>query len=182
LTEAGRTYAKRLAAHLHEEEASRGRFDVWTSTLLRTVQTAAPIGREITQYRELDELFAGICEGMTYAEIAERHPEIATGRRRDKFGYRYPRGESYADLRERLDPVVLRLARGDAPTLVIGHQAVLRVLYAYLIEHDPRACPHLEIPLHTVIELLPSADGLRETRVELDALRAPSTRPTRMDS
>ena len=165
LSEAGRAYAQRLAAHLQTVEATRGRFDVWTSTLQRTVQTAAPLQRDIVQYRALDELFAGTCEGMTYAEIAQRHPEITAGRSHDKFGYRYPRGESYADLRDRLDDIVLRLVGGGAPTLIIGHQAVLRVLYAYLTEHDPQACPHIEIPLHTVIELVPAGERLQETRV-----------------
>lgn len=35
----------------------------------------------------------GICEGLTYKEIAERYPEEFTARDQSKFYYRYPGGE-----------------------------------------------------------------------------------------
>ena len=35
----------------------------------------------------------GICEGLTYKEIEERHPDIYRARLKDKFHYRYPDGE-----------------------------------------------------------------------------------------
>ena len=37
--------------------------------------------------------------------------------------------------------------------LVIAHQAVLRALYAYMMDRPPHECPSLSIPLHTVIQL-----------------------------
>ena len=51
--------------------------------------------------------------------------------------------------------------------LVIGHQAVLRALYAYMMDEPPEACPHIPVPLHTVIRLTPTAYGCDETRFEL---------------
>lgn len=47
--------------------------------------------------RNLDEIYAGVCDGMTYAEIEATFPEEFARRREDKLGYRYPRGESYLD-------------------------------------------------------------------------------------
>ena len=41
---------------------------VWTSTLKRTLQTARELGREIVSWRALDEIDAGVCDGMTYVE------------------------------------------------------------------------------------------------------------------
>lgn len=35
----------------------------------------------------------GICEGLTYREIAERFPEEFAARDQSKFYYRYPGGE-----------------------------------------------------------------------------------------
>ena len=35
----------------------------------------------------------GICEGMTYEEIAEKFPEEFAKRDQDKYHYRYPTGE-----------------------------------------------------------------------------------------
>jgi broad specificity phosphatase PhoE len=43
--------------------------------------------------RNLDELYAGTCDGMTYKEIEQVYPEEFERRQRDKLAYRYPRGE-----------------------------------------------------------------------------------------
>ena len=41
----------------------------------------------------MDEIDAGICDGMTYEEIAEKMPDVSAARKKDKLGYRYPKGE-----------------------------------------------------------------------------------------
>ena len=51
------------------------------------------------QWRALDEIDAGACEGLTYAEIKAAQPEEYAARMQDKLRYRYPRGESYLDVR-----------------------------------------------------------------------------------
>lgn len=140
---------------------------VWTSTLARTVQTAARLGRPSRAFRALDEIDAGVCDGMTYAEIAQRLPVEQAARQADKLKYRYPRGESYEDVIQRLEPVILELERERRPLLVIAHQAVLRALYAYLMDLPPSSCPTIDVPLHTVLELTPTAYGCDERRWEL---------------
>lgn len=42
--------------------------------------------------RNLDELYAGVCDGMTYKEIEQVFPEEFARRQHDKLAYRYPRG------------------------------------------------------------------------------------------
>ena len=84
------------------------------------------------------------------------------------MAYRYPRGESYQDVIARLNPVIIEIERSRRPVVVVGHQAVLRALYAYLAGESQEACPHLDLPLHTVIELVPKAYGCSETRHRLD--------------
>lgn len=42
---------------------------VWTSTLRRTIQTASQLSYEKLTWKSLDELDAGVCDGMTYEEI-----------------------------------------------------------------------------------------------------------------
>ena len=165
LTDTGRGYARALAQHV-KAHAPEG-LQVWTSTLRRTIQTAEPRGYETFQFRRLDEIHAGICEGKSYAQVEAEMPEEYAARKRDKFRYRYPRGESYEELIERMDDVVLELEREHRPTLIIGHQAVLRVLYAYLMGTEREACPHLDIPLHTLLELSADLYELRESRVAL---------------
>jgi hypothetical protein len=41
------------------------------------------------------------------------------------------------------------------PVLVICHQAVMRVLLAYFIQAPQSQCPHIDCPLHQVVQLTP---------------------------
>jgi broad specificity phosphatase PhoE len=42
---------------------------VWTSTLQRTILTAAGLPFAKLKWKALDEIDAGICDGMTYAQV-----------------------------------------------------------------------------------------------------------------
>jgi broad specificity phosphatase PhoE/predicted kinase len=168
LSPAGFAYAKNLAAHVFAHFGAASDLDVWTSTLLRTKQTAAPLGIEVGEWRALDEINAGECDGMTYAEIEAALPQEFAARKRDKLAYRYPRGESYQDVIQRLDRVIIELERYRTPVLVIGHRAVLRALYAYFQQLPRASVPHLDVPLHTVIKLTPTAYSCLEERTALE--------------
>ena len=91
-------------------------------------------------------------------------PDEYAARGRNKYRYRYPRGESYEDIAQRLEPVIIELMRTKSPVLIVSHQATLRVLYAYLTDKQPESCPEELIPLHTVIQLTPRAYGVDEVR------------------
>jgi broad specificity phosphatase PhoE/predicted kinase len=170
LSPRGEEYAQHLAAFVRTNLPGDASVTVWTSSLRRTLQTALPLTKKPTVWRSLDEIDAGVCDGMTYEEIETQMPEVHAARALDKFRYRYPRGESYEDLIQRLDPLIIRLERHRSPLLVIGHQAVLRALYAYLMDRPPAECPSISIPLHTVIQLTSNAYGCDEQRFSLDPM------------
>lgn len=177
LTPDGHRYAQSLAEFLDRRYPDRNDVVIWTSSLRRAVQTAAPLGRTSWAWRALDEIDGGICDSMSHAQIQEHLPEEYAARKRDKFNYRYPRGESYQDIILRLDPVIIELERTRKPVLVIAHNAVLRALYAYFQGVPRERCPYLPIPLHTVIELTPHAYGCHETRMPLEPRLDPSEAP-----
>jgi broad specificity phosphatase PhoE/predicted kinase len=162
----GELYAQALAEHLRSRQMKN--MVVWTSTLRRTVDTARPLRMPTVSWRALDEIDAGVCDGMSYAQIQRELPDEYESRSSDKFRYRYPRGESYEDVIQRLDPAIIELERQRDPVLIVGHQAVLRALYAYLMDIPGEECPYLSIPLHTLIELTPTAYGCEEKRIRLD--------------
>jgi broad specificity phosphatase PhoE/predicted kinase len=164
LTVHGKEYAERLASFVQARAAHPV---VWTSALQRAVATVAPVGHEAQTWRALDEIDAGVCEGLTYEEIKSRMPDEFAARARDKFRYRYPRGESYADVIQRLEPVIVELERQRSPVLIVAHQAVIRALYGYLMGKPQDECPYLEVPLHTVIQLTPTEYGYDEERFAL---------------
>jgi len=167
LSAAGEEYAQKLSEWVAERTEEYGPITVWTSTLNRTIQTARYIPLPKVQLRSLDEINAGDCDGMSYDEIAEKMPEEYEQRAANKLQYRYPRGESYEDVIQRLEPLIFELERHDNPVLIISHQATLRCLYAYLMERPMQEIPHLPLPLHTIIQLTPKAYGCEEQRFHI---------------
>lgn len=93
---------------------------LWTSTLRRTKETAQFMEHYKLQHefdngdelewvqfrpmarRNLDELYAGVCDGMTYGEIQTVYPEEFQRRQDDKLAYRYNRGKEATRKRERM--------------------------------------------------------------------------------
>ena len=125
------------------------------------------MNRATNALKVLDEIDAGICDGMTYEQIAEQMPAEFAQRKADKLRYRYPRGESYVDVIARLDPFILELERQREPVLIVAHNAIIRVLHGYLSGTSREDVPHTPIPLHTVIGMVPKAYGCDETRTVL---------------
>lgn len=138
LSPRGAAYAQLLPAVLASRvpAAADGRavpVAVWTSTLERTIVTASGLPYPKVQWKALDEIQAGVCDGMTYTEIAEAMPAEHAARRADKLRYRYPSGESYQDVVQRLEPVVTEVERERECVVIVAHQAVLRALYGYFM-------------------------------------------------
>ncbi|KAK6122138.1 hypothetical protein DH2020_044117 [Rehmannia glutinosa] len=168
ISDSGELYAKKLANFVEKRLKNEKAASIWTSTLQRTILTASPIaGFPKIQWRALDEINAGVCDGMTYEEIKKNMPEEYESRKKDKLRYRYPRGESYLDVIQRLEPVIIELERQRAPVVVISHQAVLRALYAYFADRPLKEIPHIEMPLHTIIEIQMGVTGVQEKRYKL---------------
>lgn len=131
LSTRGRQYAQALAEFIRSQSIRE--LKVWTSHMKRTIETAEALGVPYEQWKALNEIDAGVCEEMTYEEIQERYPEEFALRDQDKYRYRYPKGESYEDLVQRLEPVIMELERQEN-VLVICHQAVMRCLLAYFLD------------------------------------------------
>jgi 6-phosphofructo-2-kinase/fructose-2,6-biphosphatase 2 len=142
----------------------------------RTIETGEQLDYPKLQWKALDELDAGVCDGMTYEEIEEIYPEDFANRDADKFNYRYRGGESYGDVVLRLEPVIMELERHEN-ILIIGHQAILRCIYAYFMNYSHEDLPYIKIPLHTVIELTPKAYGCEEKRFKVDIEAVDTHRP-----
>ncbi|KAM0044708.1 putative 6-phosphofructo-2-kinase, Fructose-2,6-bisphosphate 2-phosphatase [Helianthus debilis subsp. tardiflorus] len=164
----GELYAKKLTNFVEKRLKNERAASIWTSTLQRTIISANQIvGFPKIQWRALDEINAGVCDGMTYEEIKKNMPDEYESRKKDKLRYRYPRGESYLDVIQRLEPVIIELERQRAPVVVVSHQAVLRALYAYFADRSLHEIPHIVMPLHTIIEIQMGVTGVQEKRYKL---------------
>lgn len=175
LSPRGLQYSDALPA-LVTDNVGDAQLTVWTSTLRRTIQTAQNLPYPKLTWKSLDELDAGVCDGMTYEEIEEAYPDDFANRDEDKFNYRYRGGESYRDVVVRLEPVIMELERQEN-ILIVGHQAILRCLYAYFHNFSQEDLPYRKIPLHTLIKLTPKAYGCDEERYTLPIGAVDTHRP-----
>ncbi|KAJ0176403.1 hypothetical protein K1T71_007582 [Dendrolimus kikuchii] len=174
LSPRGRQYACALGSYI-EQQCIPG-LRVWTSWMRRAIQTVKDVKAPQERWKALNEIDAGICEEMTYAEIQQKYPSDFNARDANKFAYRYPRGESYEDLVARLEPVIMELER-QGNVLVVSHQAVMRCLLAYFLDKSAEDLPYLQVPLHTVIKLTPVAYGCREEHIQLSIDAVDTHRP-----
>lgn len=69
LSPRGLQYARALPGLIREKLGEDTNLTVWTSTLQRTIQTAEYLPFTKLTWKSLDELDAGVCDGMTYEEI-----------------------------------------------------------------------------------------------------------------
>jgi len=189
LTDAGQVFAQRLADEIESKsatgfqskhdssnsEAVKGlQFEpkndlfVWTSNLNRTIETVQHVEcRAKVPWGGLAEIDAGVCECMTYKDFKEKLTSQYMKRQRNKATWRYPGGESYMDVKKRLEPVIFELERQRKPVLVCSHRAVLRCLYSYFMGISIERAPFLPLPLHTMIILTPTTSGWSESRITL---------------
>ncbi|KAF2744589.1 bifunctional 6-phosphofructo-2-kinase/fructose-2,6-bisphosphate 2-phosphatase [Sporormia fimetaria CBS 119925] len=140
-------------------------FCVWTSMLKRSIETAENFNDEeydVKQMRMLDELNAGIMEGLTYEAIKEKYAAEYECRMRDKLAYRYPGpgGEGYLDIINRIRPVIVELERMTDHCLIVTHRSVARVLLAYFRGLKREDVADLECPLGILYQLEPKPYGV----------------------
>lgn len=163
LTERGVDQARRAAAAL----GGHGVDAVFTSPLGRAVSTAEIFGRAlgaaVVVVEELAEVHHGRFAGLTDGEIERRHPGEWGRRAQDKYHWRFPGGESYADA-DRRAAAALALVdrhRADRP-LIVSHEMIGRMLLRQLLDLDSRDALGRRHPHDVVYEVDPRTRSVRE--------------------
>jgi probable phosphoglycerate mutase len=144
LSELGHRQAEATARALASERVTA----VYSSDLLRAVQTAEPLARatglEITKTPALRERSVGLMEGLTFEEAAAAHPEEYAALLRRDFEHVLSGGESYRQLLDRaaaeLDRAVER-HRGGTLAL-FSHTGTICILALHLM--GALDAPHLK--------------------------------------
>ena len=102
-------------------------------------------GLPIQGYRledRLKEIAFGDWEGSTWPEIKAVDPTAYAERKRSKWKYAAPGGESYADVVERVRPWI-ETVKDNA--VVVSHGGVARAILTLVAGVDPARAPDLEI-------------------------------------
>lgn len=127
---------------------------ILTSDLKRALATAEIIaqGRELVPRLEpcLREIGLGVWEGLERNQVARQWPDLHAARGKDLAGVKPPEGESFAELCERVWPLITALAREDGPSLLVTHAGVIRVV----------ACRVMGAPLQEIFRLSLDPAGL----------------------
>lgn len=161
LTPAGVAQARRTAGYLTETEA------IFTSPLGRATDTAriiaATTGLPVTVTTELAEIHHGDFAGLTNEDLARDHPTAARDRADNKYDWRFPNGESYADADLRAARALTEIAKHTRRPTIVSHEMIGRMLVRNLLNLTPAEALRRHQP-HNVI--LVAAKGKLE---ELDA-------------
>jgi broad specificity phosphatase PhoE len=123
-----------------------------TMEIVRTTLGLAPTGYGIEP--RLTEISFGEWEGLTYAEVMVRDPDIVARRETDKWEFRPPGGENYRQLALRVGAWYATLERD---TVVCAHGGTGRALVALLEIAPPEQAVHQEIDQGVVYVLAPNS-------------------------
>ncbi len=135
----GLAQATCLAARLRDEPIAA----VYTSDLRRCLSTAetlaAPHCLPPVLLPALREAHYGDWQGLTYAEVRARFPEMVAARRHDAIGFTPPAGESLGATHARVLAAINAVAAKHpaATVLVVTHGGPLRMLVAGLLGVSP---------------------------------------------
>ncbi len=135
LSELGRAQAEATARAL----AAEGVTAIYSSDLLRAVQTAEPLARatglSIERTSAFRERSVGLMEGLTFEEAAAAHPEEYAALLRRDFEHVLAGGESYRQLLDRaasrLDRAIEEHAGGTVA--VFSHTGAICILILHLL-------------------------------------------------
>ena len=132
LSPAGLAQAAALGRRLGGEPIAA----VYASDLRRARESAAPLaaarGTGVVAVEPLREMAMGRWEGLTFAEIRAREPELCDRWLAHPFAMPFPDGESVADLRARAVPALweIVLRHPGQRIAVVAHGGTNRVLLA----------------------------------------------------
>jgi ribonuclease H / adenosylcobalamin/alpha-ribazole phosphatase len=167
LTELGRGQATAAARYL----AQRGGIAaVISSPLQRAYDTAAAaakaLGLDVTVDDDLIETDFGAWEGLTFAEAAERDPDLHTRWLRDT-ATTPPGGESFDDVLERVSRARDRIVAGHqgATVLLVSHVTPIKTLLRLALEAGPGILYRLHLDLASLCIAEFYSDGASSVRL-----------------
>lgn len=112
---------------------------VYASSLRRARESAILIakGRPLVVLPELVEISLGEWDGLSWAEIERRYPELAARKLLDWFAVAPPEGEAWPDFTARVDRALEQIRSGPLPAAVVAHLTVNAWIAHRVAGQDP---------------------------------------------
>lgn len=163
LTAEGREAARRTAPALDGHKVNA----IFCSPLGRAATTAQlyadHLELPVTVLDELAELHHGDFAGLTIAEVHTRYPGALDTRDADKYHWRFPGEESYADAYPRAAAALATIARtATTRPLLVSHEMIGRMLLAHLLDLPGAEALALKHPHRVIYQVDPDRHTLSE--------------------
>lgn len=163
LTELGRQAAADLARFVVEYDVDA----VFSSPLARARSTAMlaadAIGVGLRVLPDLAEVHHGAMAGMTAEEVDSTFPGARAAREKDKYRWRFPGGESYADADERAARAIREARRsGSRRPVIVSHEMIGRMLLRQVADLAPQEVLGRRQPHHLVYRVRPTGSAITE--------------------
>ena len=128
LSDTGIEQARKLALSLKDSKIEA----IHASPLKRAYRTAEIInsfhGRNIEVHPELMEMDQGDFEGLSFQELLACEKEFIRRWIADPASVKMPRGESLAELQDRVWPTVEKIIAGERNALVVAHNFIIAAI------------------------------------------------------
>ena len=139
ITEKGHLQAEAAAQYLKDIHADV----IYSSHLIRAYNTALHTARvknmDVIKTEKLREIYAGLWETLTMAELDEKYPEDREVWKYNVGMSRPTGGESFIEVRDRIDIALREIAEANEGKSVFcfTHAAVIRSVSAYYMGYSP---------------------------------------------
>lgn len=147
---------------------------IFCSSLSRAVETSKQIekyhpGSKALRDERLSEIKFGEFSGKTLKEVAAEKPEFLETREMNPWRVRWPSGENYQDVQDRLELFLkdsgLKLTEiHDESIVIVSHETTNRVLIGMLMNLDKESVTEIAHPNHVVYRLSPNMIEHLDTR------------------
>ena len=162
LSETGRLQAEKVARRLQGVDIAA----VYSSDLARAMDTARFVGKThrlpIIPLEELREIDVGKWEGKSFEELRHKESELLEHWLSDIVNNPIPGGESYAQLRDRVIPKIMELARTHkgSSICIVSHSGPLKLMLCHVLGMAP--CGRLRFELaNASLSAITCADDVR---------------------
>ncbi len=141
LSPEGRQQMRHVAARLKVEPVAA----IYASPLSRARESAAIVasatGQSVAVAEDLREIAFGDWEGLTYAEIERRDPELYRRWMETPTEVSFPNGESFAAMRTRVVRAFAAIldCHADQTIALVSHGGVNRILLAHALQMPDHA-------------------------------------------
>lgn len=156
----GRLQASQLGPRFAGKRIQR----ILCSDLERARHTAQPIadatGAQLEETPILRERGFGDWEGEFFSDIANWWPAMEAMQGVDRLHLRPPNGESFADVWQRLDPIVEELRHETGETVIVSHGGTCGLLLARLVQGNLETSRAFRFANTSVTKLEKRPEGL----------------------